>query len=432
MKNPQHNPAQDGVGAGILTDESNLPDLTPYIRDGDTVMWGQAAAEPLTLTRALIAQRQLFGRLKLFLGIGLSTTLSAAYADSFHFMSYCGAGSNRDLARAGVLDIFPCAYSTFPEVLSRRRPFVDVVLVQVSPADAHGNFSLGLANDLLIAAIQNARVVIAEVNPLVPRTFGARTLAAADINMVVPALFPPIETLSGVVSPVDALIARQVAGLIEDGATLQFGLGGVADATLSLLHDRKDLGVHSGIAGDGIVGLAESGALTNARKGRDAGISITGLLIGSRRLYDFADRNAALGMRGTDYTHGPEVLRSLNQFVAINSAIEVDLTGQVNSEVANGEYLGAVGGAPDFLRAAHFSRGGIPIVALPSLAGKRSRIVASLSGPVTTPRCDAGVIVTEHGVADLRGLSIAQRKRRMLDLAHPSQREMLEREAHSS
>ena len=411
--------------------EQSLADLGSYIRDGDTVLFGQAAAEPLTLTRALVAQRQSLGQLKVFLGITLSDTFKPEHADHFHFMSYCGAGSNRHLARAGVLDVFPSAYSSFPLVLNAERPFADVILVQVSPPDADGRFSLGLANDLLVAAIPTARVVIAEVNPLVPRTFGALTLDASDIDLLVHGSVPPIESLSGKTSPVDMLIAQRVADLVDDGSTLQFGLGGVADAPLALLHNRKNLGVHSGIVGDGIVGLAESGALTNALKGRDVGTSITGLLIGTRRLYDFADSNAAVGMRGNSYTHGPEVLRSLNKFVAINSAIEVDLTGQVNSEVANGEYLGAVGGAPDFLRAAHFSRGGIPIVALPSMAGQRSRIVSRLCGPVTTPRCDAGLIVTEHGAADLRGLSLGQRKQRMLEIAHPSQREMLEREAAS-
>lgn len=410
-------------------EEHILPDLSTYIRDGDTVLWGQAAAEPLTLTRALVAQRRSWRRLNVFQGIPLSDTLKPEHADHFHLMSYCGAGSNRQLARAGVLDILPCAYSSLPGALSPGRPFADVVMVQVSSADAEGRYSLGLANDLLIASLPHARVVIAEVNPLVPRTFGALTLEASDFDLVVHGSLPPLESASAKTSPVDLLVAQRVADLIQDGSTLQFGLGGVAEATLALLHDRRNLGVHSGIVGDGIVGLAESGALNNSMKGRDTGVSITGLLIGTRRLYDHAHCNTAIGMRGNAYTHGPEVLRSLNQFVAINSAIEVDLTGQVNAETANGEYMGAVGGAPDFLRAAHFSRGGIPIVALSSMAGQRSRIVSRLGGPVTTPRCDAGIFVTEYGAADLRGLSIARRKQRMLEIAHPSQREMLERES---
>ena len=171
--------------------------------------------------------------------------------------------------------------------------------------------------------------------------------------------------------------------------------------------------------------LAEAGALTNDRKAIDRGVSIAALLVGSARLQRFAHRNPALQLRASDYTHAAATLAAIEQFVAINSAVEVDLSGQVNAELAGGRYVGAVGGAPDFLRAAQRSRGGLPIVALPATAGVRSRIVANLSGPVTTPRCDAGLIVTEHGVADLRGLTLRQRRRRMIDLAAPEHREAL-------
>ena len=409
-------------------DDAVLPDLGRYLRDGDTVAWGQANAEPLTLTRALVAQRHRIGRLRLVLGIDSSRTLAPEHADAFEFVSYCGTGGNRQLARAGLLDILPCPYSQLPHVLRSGTLKVDAVLVQVSPADEEGRYSLGLANDFLIAALDAARVVIAEVNPQVPWTHGARTLRAKDLHCIVPALFPPLESAPGRLSTRDGQIAERVAALIDDGATLQVGLGGAAEATLALLGNRRDLGIHSGIVGDALVTLAESGALTNARKSIDRGVSITGLLIGSQRLYCHAHRNPALQLRGSDYTHSAAVLRSIDRFVAINSAIEVDLTGQVNAEVAAGEYVGAVGGAPDFLRAAHLSRGGLPIVALPATAGARSRIVNSLSGPVTTPRCDAGLVVTEHGVADLRGLTLKARRRRMLDIAAPEQREALERE----
>ena len=415
-----------------MNDASHLPDLTPYLHHGDTVIWGQANAEPLTLTRALVAQRHRIGRLRLVLGIDRGRTLKPEHADAFEFVSYCGTGGNRQLARAGALDIVPCAYSRLPALLRGGALKVDAVLLQLSPADSEGRHSLGLANDLLLAAIDAARVVVAEVNPDVPWTHGARTLRADEIDLIVPAQFTPLESPLGEISATDMRIAQQVAALIDDGATLQVGLGGTAEATLSLLADRRDLGLHSGIVGDALVTLAESGALTNARKSIDRGVGITGVLTGSRRLYDYADRNPALQLRGSEYTHGAEVLRSIDRFVALNSAIEVDLTGQVNAEVAAGEYVGAVGGAPDFLRAAHLSRGGLPVVALPSMAGEKSRIVASLSGPVTTARCDAGIFVTEHGVADLRGLSLRGRVRRMIDIAAPAQREALERRAHES
>ena len=409
--------------------EPNLPDLRPWLRDGDTVTWGQANAEPLTLTRALVAQRHAFARLNLIFGIASGPTLQPAHADVFSFTSYCGTGGNRALARAGLLDIVPGPYSQFAGLLRQGPLKVDVVLVQVSPADDAGRHSLGLANDHLLAAIDAARVVIAEINPGVPWSCGARTLSASDITASFAAQFPPWVSAVDEPDAVDQQIARRVAALIGDGATLQVGLGGTAEATLRLLTDRRDLGFHSGLAGDGLVSLAESGALTNARKAIDTGVSVAALLVGSARLSAFAHRNPRLQQRGCDYTHAADVLRRIDQFVALNAAIEVDLSGQVNAEVAGGHYVGAVGGAPDFLRAAALSRGGLPIIALPATAGPRSRIVASLSGPVSTPRCDACIIVTEHGVADLRGLSLKARRARLLDIAAPAHREALDRSA---
>ncbi|MES2261778.1 MAG: acetyl-CoA hydrolase/transferase C-terminal domain-containing protein [Pseudomonadota bacterium] len=409
-----------------MTHDAAMPDFTPFIRPGDTVIWGQATAEPLTLTRALVAQRHRLARLRLVLGIDLGRTLLPAHADAFDFISYCGAGGNRQLARAGLLDILPCAYSQLPEQLRHGQYRVDVVLLQVSPADAQGRHSLGLANDWLIPALGGARTVIAEVNPDLPWTFGAATLGAADIDLLVPARHAPLQMAALPATPVDTEIARRVAALVEDGATLQLGLGGVSDQVLAALGGHRHLGLHTGVVGDAIVGLAESGALTNARKTLDRGVGIAGILMGSRRLYDFAHRNRDLQLRGCNYTHDAEVLRTLDRFTAINSALEVDLTGQINAEVAAGQYVGAVGGAPDFLRAAHLSSGGLPIIALPATAGERSRIVPRLNGPVSTSRCDAGLIVTEYGVADLRGQSLKTRIRRMIDIAAPQHRAALE------
>lgn len=397
-----------------------------WLRPGDTVVWGQANAEPRTLTRALVAQRHALARLRLVLGIDLSHMLQPEYADAFDFTSYCGAGGNRALARAGVLDILPMPYSQWPALLRQGPIKVDVVLLQVSAPDVHGRYSLGLANDLLIAALESARVVIAEVHPDVPWTHGARTLAAHDIDLLVDATEAPIESPPAPVSEASLAIARHVATLIEDGATLQLGLGAIPDTVLPLLADRRDLGLHSGVIGDGVVALAQCGVLTNARKSIDRGVGIAGVLMGSQRLYRFAHLNPALQLRGSEYTHAADVLRRIDRFVAINSAIEVDLSGQVNAEVAGGEYVGAVGGAPDFIRAAQASRGGLSIIALPATALARSRIVATLSGPVTTPRCDAGIFVTEHGVADLRGLGLAARRRRMIDIAAPEHRTALD------
>lgn len=408
------------------------PDLAPWVRPGDTIVWGQATAEPRTLTHALVAQRHAFARLRVFVGIGASPTLQPEHADAFDFVGYSASGTHRALADAGVLDILPCHYSQLPELMRSGPLRIDVVMLQVSPPDAQGRHSLGLAQEYLLAALDAARVVMAEVHPDVPWVHGARTLQAADIDLLVHAAHAPLDAATGTPGPVEQAIARHVASLIDDGATLQLGIGNVPEAVLAALHDRRDLGLHTGAAGDGVAALAQAGVLTNARKSIDPGVSVAGLLMGGPRLRQWAHRNPALELRGTEYTHDAAVLASIDRLVAINSAIEVDVTGQVNAEVAGGVYVGAVGGAIDFLRGAARSKGGLPIVALPATAKGKTRIVAQLSGPVSTPRADAGLFVTEHGIADLRGQPLARRVRRLIDIAAPEHREDLERQAHET
>lgn len=408
------------------------PDLAPWVRPGDTIVWGQATAEPQTLTRALVAQRHQWGRLRVFVGIGSSTTLRPEHADAFDFVGYSASGTHRTLADAGVLDILPCHYSQLPDLLRDGPLRTDVVMLQVSPPDAQGRHSLGLAQEYLLAALDAARVIIAEVHPDVPWVHGARTLQASDIDLLVHATHAPLDAATGTPGPVEQAIARHVASLIDDGATLQLGIGNVPEAVLAALHDRRDLGLHTGAAGDGVAALAQAGVLTNARKSIDRGVSVAGVLMGGARLRQWAHRNPALQLRGTEYTHDAAVLASIDRLVAINSAIEVDLTGQVNAEVAGGVYVGAVGGAIDFLRGAARSKGGLPIVALPATAKGKTRIVAQLSGPVSTPRADAGLFVTEHGIADLRGQPLSRRVRRLIDIAAPEHREDLERQAHET
>ncbi|WP_250454571.1 acetyl-CoA hydrolase/transferase C-terminal domain-containing protein [Caballeronia sp. ATUFL_M2_KS44] len=406
-------------------------ELCALVRPGDTVMWGQSHAEPVTLMRALVAQRKQLKRIRIFLGIGLTEVLGPEHADAFDFLAYCGSGTNRSLARAGVLDILPVHYSRLPELIRSGRLRIDVVLLQVSPPDEHGRYSLGLAREYLVEAVRHARAIVAEVHPGVPWTYGGPYLQDGDIDLRVAsdASFP--ETRAAEAGPVEQMIGRNVASLVEDGATLQTGIGSIPDAVMAQRHDRRDLGVHTGSIGDGVAALCEAGVVTNARKTIDTGITIGGVIMGSERTRRFAHRNPALQLRGTEYTHDPYVLRRIDRFVAINSAVEVDLTGQVNAEAIGDTYVGAVGGVGDFLRAAQISRGGVPVVALPSTAGRHSRIVTRVTGPVTVPRSDACVIVTEYGIADLRGLSIAERIRKLIALAHPDHRERLAREPHA-
>ncbi|MBB6576562.1 acetyl-CoA hydrolase [Comamonas odontotermitis] len=399
-------------------------DLAQFIRAGDSIVWGQSAAEPLSLMQAYVAQRHRFARTCVFLGIGGSATLQPEHADAIDMTGYAAGGSHRTLGMAGVLDPVPCHYSQIPLLIASRSIAVDVVFVQVSPPNDAGECSLGLAHDYMAAAMRSARCVIAEVNVDVPWVHGA-TLRLDKVDAWVQSDQPVVDVPAGKSGDAETAIARHIASRIEDGATLQLGIGNLPDAVLQALHGHRNLGLHSGTIGDRVADLAEAGVITNTHKGIDAGVSVTGLLMGTARTRRWAHRNPALRIASTDYTHSARVLGQINKLVAINAAIEVDLTGQINAEVVAGQYLGAVGGAMDFLRAAAISPGGLPIVALPATARGQSRIVARLSGPVSTPRADAGLIVTEHGVADLRGLSLSGRMQAMLAIAAPEHRDTL-------
>ena len=407
-------------------------DLAQFIKPNDVVVVGQGCAEPLTLTEALVRQRAAIGHCRVFLGPAFAGTFRPEHADHLGFTAYAASGSNMALARAGRLDIVPCHYSELPALFSEGRQRADVVLLQLAPEDAAGRFRLGMAVDYQIEAARHARVVIAEVNDQVPETPGSELPDDLRIDAMIRTSRAPAMLRATPLGAAEAEIARQVAALVPDGATIELGIGALPDAILSALRDHRDLGIHSGMIGDGVVELVEAGALTNARKPIDRGVSIAGLLFGTRRLFDFAHRNPALRLMPPAYTHGHQVLRQLPCFTAINSAIEADLTGQVNGEMAGGAYLGAVGGQVDFMRGALASPGGRSIIALPATAkgGTVSRIVAGLGdGTVTSLRSDMDAIVTEYGVAELRGASLAERARRMIAIATPQFREELERAA---
>ena len=399
-------------------------DFSTLLRPGDHIVWGQASAEPATLTGRLLDQCASIPGLSAFIGMSWGTPLDQAGA--MQFQSYCGAGHNRVLERQGKLDILPCHYSDLPGILVRR---VDVLLLNLAEDDA-GRLSFGTALEYLAPLVDRARLVIAEVSDQTPWTHADRAPSAKNVHIIVRTSRPPLQAAVPQPGATERAIATHVAGLVEDGATLQIGIGGLPEAILAALAGHRDLGLHSGLASEGVALLAESGALTNARKSVDRGIAVAGLAAGGPRLMRYVNRNPRFTLRGTDYTHALDVLGAQHKFTAINAAIEVDLSGQINAEVAGGRYVGAVGGAADFLRGAHASKGGLPIVALPATVrgrdGTRSRIVTRLNGPASTARADAGIIVTEHGVADLRGLGLAERRRRMLDIAAPEFRTALE------
>lgn len=404
-------------------------DLAAHVRPGDVVVCGQGTAEPLTLTRRLVAQKDAIGPFTCWLGAGFSDTFAPERSAGIAFEAYGAIGTGAALARAGRLDPLPWHYGRIEEGFSSGSLRADVVLLQLAPPPSgRSGYSLSLANDYVAAAARTARLVIAEVNPDAPWTRGAALPAGIEPGILVASELGPQEMKAPRFGEVEKRIAANVAGLVPDGACLQFGVGAVPAASLSGLRGHRDLSVHSGVIGDGWLDLVEAGIVTNALKPVDRGVSVTNVVFGTRRLFGHVHDNPAVAVRPASYTHDIRTVAGIADFRAINSAVEIDLTGQVNAEVARGTYVGAVGGLNDFVRGALAAPRGRSIIALPAtaLGGTTSRIVAKLD-TVTVPRCDADLVATEHGVADLRGATLAQRAARMIAIAAPEFREELSR-----
>ena len=408
-------------------------DLAAIIRPGDRIVWGQACGEPTTLVEALGEQAVGLGGVSAFAGSSFSGLLTPAFAEHVALSSMGAIGALRSVAKAGRLGIVPCHVGQIGSMIEAGLIGCDVAFVQVSPADGDGNHSYGLIADYVQQAVAAGRIVIAEINDQVPFTFGDATLPTDRIDVAVPVSRPPVEVAPARIGATEQAIAGHVAAYVGDGCVLQIGIGAVPDALMQLLGDRRDLGIHSGMIGDALVDLVEAGVITNAAKIADRGVSITGALIGTQRLYQFADRNPAVGLRSSSYTHADAVLTAIPRLVTINSAIEVDLTGQVNAEQAGAAYLGGTGGQVDYVRAGSRSPGGRSIIALPATAGDGSvsRIVPALAGPVTTARSEVDIIVTEYGAAELKGQTLAERARRLVAIAAPAHRAALDEAAHA-
>jgi acyl-CoA hydrolase len=382
------------------------PDLGPFIRAGDGIVWGQACAEPVPLVDAFLRLAAEIDDLSAFLGLSWRD-FTGRIPDGLRVVSYGALGR---LGRLPKLGVIPCHFSALPRLFAERRLPGDVVLVQVSPPDANGQCSLGVGVDYLYDALEHAQVVIAEVNDHCPRTAG-RSIAWDRIDAVVRTSRPLVEAPLARPGETDAKIAEHVAAIVEDGDTIQLGVGALPEAILSALSGHRELGIHSGMVSDGVLDLIEAGAVTNSRKPSDRGLSVTGAALGSTRLFEALSAHDEITFFPVSYTHAPGTLATVGRLAAINSAVEVDLTGQVNAEQVGGRWLGAVGGQVDFLRAAA-AHGGKPIIALPA-----KRIVARLDGPVSTARSDVDWVVTEHGACSLRGLSEAARTEQLLRVA---------------
>jgi acyl-CoA hydrolase len=390
----------------VLLGEGDL-DLRRWIGPGDGIVFGQACAEPVVLVDALLAQADSIGGLRAFAGLSWGSRLANRAPAALQIVSYGALGGT---GRVAGLQVVPCHFSALPRLFAARTLPGDVALVQVAPPDRQGRCSYGVGVDYLADAVPHARVVIAEVNDRCPSTAGPWI----DWNHLTAAVMtsrPLLEAPPSEPSDVDRQIAVHVSALVRDGDTIQLGVGALPDAIMQELAGHRDLGIHSGMITDGVLDLIEAGAVTGEHKPVDQRVAVTGAALGSRRLFDALDGREDVMFRPVSYTHSPATLANVGRLCAINSALEIDLTGQANSESVDGRRLGAVGGQVDFLRAAAAS-GGRPILALPS-----ARIVKQLHGPISAARGDVDWVVTEHGARSLAGLTDAERAAALLEVA---------------
>lgn len=399
-------------------------ELRRYISAGDGVWWGQGGAEPEPLVNALLDQVDSIGPVRAFCGLTWNERLSGPLPDRLTVLSYGGLGELSGLSRHGRLEVVPCHYSALPRMFAQGMLPRDVGLVQVSWPDASGLVSLGIGVEYVADALPHTKTLIAEINHRMPATAGSARLPLSAFAATIETDRPLRQAPGRRPDATDEAIAANVASLIEDGATLQIGIGSLPAAVLRALSGHAGLGIHTGLVSDGVIDLIERGVVTGEKKEIDRGLVVTGAALGSTRLYDRLS-DFPVEFRPASYTHSPAVLSQLRSLVSVNSAIEVDLLGQVGAEVRRGVHVGAVGGQVDFSRAASLT-GARSIIALRSESRGESAITPRLrGGVVTTARVDVDAVVTEHGVAALTGCSVAERARRLIEVAAPGHREAL-------
>jgi acyl-CoA hydrolase/GNAT superfamily N-acetyltransferase len=398
------------------------------IRSGQYVFVGSGSAEPQTLVEALTARSDRLADTIILhiLTLGLAPYTEARFQNTFRHNAFFIGPNVRDAVNECRADYTPIFLSEVPNLFRRGQIPVDYALIQVSPPDEHGYCSLGVSVDVVKTATETARHIIAEVNKQMPRTLGDSFLHVGQISAFVESDRPLLELPPPEQDEVMQRIGRYIADLVEDGSTLQMGIGGIPDAVLANLKDKRDLGVHTEMLCDGIIPLVETGVINGRRKTLHPGKIITTFCMGTRAIYDFVDNNPVVEFRPTEYVNDPFRIAQNDKMVAINAAIEVDLTGQVCADSIGEYFYSGIGGQVDFIRGAARSRGGKPIIAMPSTAtlpdGARvSRIVPDLKqgAGVVTSRGDVHYIVTEYGIAYLHGKSIRERAMALMSIAHP-------------
>lgn len=413
---------------------ASAEEAVSIIKSGDRVFIHSIAAAPQKLIHAMTGRARELRRVEIvhIHTEGEAPYVAPEYAGVFYTNAFFVGANVRHAVETGEADYIPVFLSEIPALFRKNVLPLDVALIQVSPPDRHGFCSLGLSVDTTLAAVQTAKHVIAQVNSHMPRTHGDGMIHADQIHLGVEVDEPLPEHAEPHLSDAEKAIGRHCADLIEDGATLQMGIGAIPNAVLASLENHRGLGVHTEMFSDGIIHLIEKGVITDEHKVVHPGKTVSTFIWGTKKLYDFVDDNPRITLRDVAYTNDTSVIRQNPKVTAINSAIEVDLTGQVNADTIGMRQYSGVGGQMDFIRGASLSNGGKPIIALPSVTNRGiSRITTCLqqgAGVVTT-RAHVHYVVTEYGVAYLYGKNLRQRARALIDIAHPDHRERLEKEA---
>ena len=410
-------------------------DAIRVVRNGDTIIVPTAVGEPPTLLAALSEQRRDFRdvRVSQILAVRKYGYLDPETVDHVRHEAYFFSGASRAGGQEGWIDYIPAYFSELPVLIERGLIPSDVVFTMASPMDDHGFFSLALAADYTMAAIEKARAIVLEVNPHVPFANGDCHIHISQVTALVESEEPVLEVGLPKIGPVQEAIGKHVAELIPDGATLQIGYGAIPDAVVMQLTHKHDLGIHTEMVGDGIMTLVEAGVITNRRKNYHHGKMLATFALGSKKLYQFMNRNPALEMHPVDFTNDPFLAGQNDNLHAINATMQIDFMGQCGSESLGTAPYSGTGGQADFVRAANRSRGGKAFIVLPSTAKNDtiSRIVPTLSKGthVTTSKNDINYVVTEYGVAQLRGKTAKQRCAELIAVAHPDFRAELRESA---
>ena len=407
------------------------------IQSGDNVFIHSACAEPQTLMEALVENRAIFKGVKLITTVpmGKCVYLQRSMEEHFNLCTFNMSPKTREAFVEGRIEYVPVRSSEVPKLFQKKILPLDVALIQVSPPDNHGNCSLGISVDYTLSAALNAKMVIAEINDQMPMTFGDNRLHVSQIHYTVESSRPLISIKPSGFSAIEKKIAEYVYEIMPDSATLQMGIGNIPEAVLSFMPEEKDIEIHTGLMTDSIINLLKKKTEDNVKKGRDQKPAVTTIIMGSKDLYDFVHLNPIIEVHPIEFVQDSLTIGRLDNFVSINSALEIDLTGQVNAEILDGVMIGGVGGQMDFTNGASRCPNGRSIVALPSTSRDEnaSRIVPLLGkeSVVTIPRYDVDYVVTEYGWCQLKGKSLRQRVLALANIAHPEFREGLMKEKYS-